>query len=394
MKTFFYAFITLVIVSACSEQKEQILVEVPALHASEMYRGDSVKKYILKYGSENHDIATSYLEKSHAVKDKDLKKAIYFLKRSITLEPTSEAYKELTQLLSEDKNYAEAYSASDVLVRETYYEMNGQSVKEYVFSKPDENTVINYVILSILANNAVDYYSLSVEEIDKQKVRARLITDERFKYDTSNSVHKNIMMQFWTEEEVETYRKSVANLDALLNSVTDTSSVFEINQKNVSQFRYDDFNGINYSDDYMNLTDLKSMAVYYLKEKQEDPDAWIQYNIGHSLHPHDTLNVLVYAIDTSATACPIEMREIYHRLVVYGADGKIISDKIIAFQSGEHLQTVSFNNDHFEISEYKRNWKKPYKKRDFDNEITSTELLSKKMFTISASGEIVESISH
>lgn len=388
-----YLLITLVIMNACSEKKEQILVEVPALHASEIYQNHEVKKYVVKYGTEHHNIATSYLHKAHAIKDKDLKKAIYYLKRSITLEPTAESYTELAELLSLDKNYSEAYEAYDVLVRETYFVVDGQTKDEYVFSKPNENTIIEYIIMSILAHNGIDNYSLSEAGVDKQKIRARLITDERFKYDTSNVVHKNIMTQFWTAEEVETYKNSPANLRALLKSVSDTSSVFEINQKNVSQFRYDDFNGMNYSEFYDGPIGLAGMAVYYLKEKQENPDDWIQYNINHSFSSQEKLNILVYAVDTSATACPIEMREIYHRLVIYGIDGKILSDKIIAFQSGEHLQTVSYNNDHFEITEYKRNWKKPYKKRDFDNEITSTELLSKKSYTITTSGEIVESVS-
>ena len=382
----------LMIVSACSEDQEQILVEVPALHASEIYHNDDVKKYILKYGKEHHDIAASYLNKAHAVKDKNLKKAIYFLKRSITLEPTAESYTELAQLLSEDKNYSEAYDAYDVLARKIYLDMSGRS--EYVFSKPDDNIIIEYIIMSILAHNGIDNYSLSEAGVDKQKIRARLISDERFNYDTSNVDHKNIMIQFWTEEEVENYRKSLDNLNALLKSVADTASVFEINQKNVSQFKYDDFNGINYSEEFDDDgIDLRRMAVYYLKEKQDDPEAWLHYNINHSLRAHGQLNVLVYAIDTSATACPIEMREIYHRLVIYDGDGKIVSDKIIAFQSGENLQTVSFNKDHFEISTYKRSWKKPYQKRDFDNEIVNTELLSKKSYIVTASGEIIESIS-
>jgi len=393
MKAFLYTLIVSVVFFSCTEEKERVLVEVPALKASEMYASSDVREYIMKYGNQYHEIASSYKDKYAAIKDKDLKKAIYFLKRSITLEPTRESYTELIQLLSDTKNYSEALDAYSVLIEEAYFEdANKGWTHEYVFAKPDENTVTDYIIMSVLANNSIDYYTLSIagEGVDKQKVRARLLADERFEYDTSSIDYKNIMVQFWTEEEIDAYKKSLVNLNALLNSVSDTSSVFEINQKNVSKFNYENFNGMNYSEDDGGSIVLTDMVVYYLKEKQDDPDKWIQYNINHSFRPHESLRALVYSVDTSATACPIDMREVYHRLVIYDADGKIISDKIIACQSGENLQTVSYTTDHFEITEYKRIWKKPYKKYDFDNEISKTDLLSKKSYTIAASGEIVE----
>jgi hypothetical protein len=395
MKAILYTLIVSFVFFACTEEKERVLVEVPALKASDMYRSSEVREYIVKYADQHHEIASSYKEKATAIKDKDLKKAIYFLKRSITLEPTQESYKELIQLLSQDKNYSEALDAYSVFVEEAYYDnANKEWTHEYIFSKPDEVTVTDYIIMSILANNSIDYYTLSLagEGVDKQKIRERLLADERFKYDTSTIDYKNIMVQFWTEEEIDAYKKSLVNLNALLNSVSDTLSVFEIDQKNVSKFNYDDFNGMNYSEDDDGSIVLTDMVVYYLKEKQDNPNEWIQYNINHSFHPHDSLKALVYAVDTSATACPMEMREIYHRLIVYDAKGKIVSDKIIACQSGENLQTVSYNKDHFEITEYKRNWKKPYKKHDFDNEIIKTDLLAKKSYMITASGEIVEDV--
>lgn len=392
MKTFLYTIIILLIANACVEKKEQIILQVDALRASDIYYNTAVDKYITKYGSEHHKIATSYLNKSHAVKDKDLNKAIYYLKRSITLEPRYKSYIELAQLLSDDKNYEEAYLAYDVLIQKLYYESNGQSEQKYLFLVPDNNAKIEYVILSILAKSGIDYFDIPVWGFDKKAIRDRLVVDERFNYDTSNVDHKNIMAQFWNAEEVESYRSSLINLHVLLNSVSDTSSVFEINQKNISQFSYDNFNGKNNSDDYRYRINMANMKAYFLKEKQENPDEWISYNLNHTFKLDVLLNVLIYAVDTSAIACPVDMRELYHRLVVYGENGKILSDKIVAFQSGENLQTVSFNKDHFEISKYKRNWKNPYKKQDFDNEINNIELLSKKKYTITASGEIIESV--
>ena len=180
-------------------------------------------------------------------------------------------------------------------------------------------------------------------------------------------------------------------MNALLNSVHDTSTVFEINQKNVNRFNYDNFNGMNYSEMDEGGIVLNDMVVYYLKEKMDKPDAWLQYNINHCFQPQPTLKAIVYAVDTSVIACPIEMREIYHRLVIYNVEGKMLSDKVIACQSGDVLQTVVFNKDHFEISEYTRRWRKPYNKRDFDNDITNISVVSKKMYSITPTGEISES---
>ena len=375
---------------ACSEKKELVVVEVPALKASEIYFPTKVKEYMEQYGDQHHDIATSYKFKANAaIKDKNFKKAIYFLKRSITLEPSLEKYEKLIEILSETQNYSEAADAYTILVQEAY----GKYENKYVFSKPDENTVADFIIMRVLANNELGYDALYYidENMDKQRIRARLIADPRFAYDTSNIAHKNIILQFWTDEEIETYKKSLVNLNALLNSVHDTSTVFEINQKNVNRFNYDNFNGMNYSEMDEGGIVLNDMVVYYLKEKMDKPDAWLQYNINHSFHPQPTLKAIVYAVDTSVTACPIEMREIYHRLVIYNVDGKMLSDKVIACQSGDVLQTVVFNKDHFEITETKRSWKKPYDEKDFDNEIIKMDLISKKGYSISPTGEIIES---
>ena len=88
MKFVFYSFIILCVFASCSETKELIFVEVPALKASEIYSPNEVKKYLIQYENQHHAIATSYKEKAEvAIKAKDLKKAIYFLKRSIILAP-------------------------------------------------------------------------------------------------------------------------------------------------------------------------------------------------------------------------------------------------------------------------------------------------------------------
>jgi tetratricopeptide (TPR) repeat protein len=392
MKFIFCSFIILCVFTSCSETKELVFVEVPALKASEIYSPNEVKKYLNQYENQHHAIATSYKEKAEvAIKAKDLKKAIYFLKRSITLEPTLDTYEKLIRVLSDVQNYAEATDAYKVLVGEAYYEINGAQIHDYIFSLPSENTISDFVILSVLANNKIDYNTLCYldDSMDKQQIRANLIADPRFKYDSSNIEHKNIIIQLWTVNEIEIYKSSLSNLNALFNSVSDTSSVFEVNQKNVNQFNYENFNGMNYSE-FDETIVLKDMVVYYLKEKMDHPNSWLRYNINHAFHPQATLKAIVYAVDTSATACPIEMREIYHRLIIYDSDGKMVSNRVVARQSGEILQTVVFNKDSFEITESKRIWTKPYNNRDFDNEISKIELISKKSYNISSSGKIVE----
>jgi len=396
MKGFLYILSISVFLNSCqSEKVEQVLVEVPALRESEMYDPSDVKKYILEFGDQHHDIALSYINKAHDIKDKNTDKSIFFLKRAITLEPTEELYKELIQTLSDNKDYVQELKALSVLIDEAYYKKDGNLVMEYVFSPPSIDLLSEFIITGIIVNNDIDYYALSIlaeHGIDKQKIKDRLLADKRFELDTADIVYKNIMIQFWTDEEVANYKKSLVNLDALFSSVIDTASTFEINQKNVNRFNYENFNGMNYAEDDDGKIVLTDMFVYYLKEKQDDPDKWLQYNINHRFEPQDSLKALVYAVDTSATACPIEMRNIYHHLVIYGPDGRIISDKIVACQSGEKLETVSFHKDHFEITEYKRSWKKPYDKYDFDNEITKIEPLKETSYSISKTGEIAERV--
>lgn len=99
---------------------------------------------------------------------------------------------------------------------------------------------------------------------------------------------------------------------------------------------------------------------------------------------------VVYAIDSSETACPIDMRHLYHRLVTYDSVGNILDNKIVAFQAGEALQTAVINRNNIETTRYKRIWRKPYKKFDFDNFLECSEMIDIKRYHINPDGHIEE----
>ena len=105
---------------------------------------------------------------------------------------------------------------------------------------------------------------------------------------------------------------------------------------------------------------------------------------------NNSITAIVYSVDTSETACPKEMRHIYHRIVLYNDKGQIVDNKIIAFQSGEDLATATVNQSDVTVKFFKRKWRNPYKKNDFDNDLLVIEEAGSVTYKMNAEGKIIQ----
>jgi glutaredoxin-related protein len=369
---------------------ETVLVEVESIRPISIYDAKTVYWYAKNHKNENAEIAESYLNKARLLEAVNLQKAIYNVKRAITLYPDAEHYKFLASLLNKAGQYNELVELYPLLASKWNFETENGNEEVYIFGAPDEDTFYEYLAASFLDDKVLEGYILDGAEeqgFSKSSLKKRFLADSRINLVPETEAYKNVMLQFMTEEEIAEYTKSEANFRNFLASIKDTTAVFTIDEKSVQAF---DYRNQEEDDDYDGTAGISDFYIHYLEEKQQHPDKWYDFNVNRKIQINDSVQAILYAIDTSETACPADMRHIYHRLVAYTKKGGIIQSKIVALQSGEALSTLHFSGISFTVTDHRRTWKKPYKKADFDNYVTKTESLDSKHYVITGDGQIRE----
>lgn len=386
MKNVFIVSILFALFS-CEDKVETKYFDVEALSASELYQSDSVFAYMNRYKDQNKDLANAYKEKAkqHA---NNPEKAIYYLKRSISLLPTQERYKELAELLSAQRRYDEVGKLYYLLLYQHHVTTTDQKKEDlYLFGPPDEDMVYENLL-----NNFLHWNSINAEEVylaeemgfNPAVFKERLMEERRISINRNSPEFKNMLLQFLPFGHLDSIARQPETFRNFITSIRDTNEHFHINTKAVSDFNYELFKG---GGDMMGVSQ-EAIDVFYLKEKQENKDKWFEFNFNHYYKAFPSVNVIVYAIDTSATACPREMRHVYHRLVTYTNDGQILDSKVIAYQSAEDVVTAEVNKNNITTLAIKRSWKKPYDKWDFDNQVTGVKTAGSERYEIQEDGSI------
>ncbi|MBC7488246.1 MAG: hypothetical protein H7282_16010 [Cytophagaceae bacterium] len=376
---------SLILFSCGTKEVVTEIVEVPAIRASYIYRADSVLSYA-EINKENHKgLSDSYEQKSLSAQSTDMDKAIYYCKRAITLHPTFELYNTLGSLLQKGKYYGEAHDLYFFLVNKHYVATKQESI--YVFQEPTDEMRYELIALSFLKYGYIDNYAIyeyKEDGHDIKKLEGRLLADGRLKIDTTLNQFNNFKLMFMTDAEIDEYKNSEQVFNGFLNSVTDTSSIFEINAKQVQNFKYNN----RESDEMGEEWTMNDFYQNFLIEKKENPESWFRYNFNHVYSLNNSITVLVYSVDTSETGCPKEMRHIYHRIVLYNNTAHVIDNKIIAFQSGEDLATATVTQSDITVKFFKRKWRNSYQKKDFDNDLLSVEEAGSVSYKMNAEGKI------
>ncbi|MDF2456157.1 MAG: hypothetical protein K0R51_2150 [Cytophagaceae bacterium] len=384
--TFFIVAVSLLIFSCSSEEVITEIVSVPAIRASYIYHADSVLLYLEQNKDNYNDLSNAYLLKAAEIENQDLDKAIYYCKRAITIHPTLELYTALGDLLIKAKHYEDAYELYSFITQKRYRPSIGSS--NYIFSAPSENLLYQSIVIHHLKYGYFDSYDIHhYKELgfDIKQLEDRLLHDQRLTIDTTPSSLNVFKLLFMTDEEIEEYKNSEEVYKDFLASIPDTSSVFEINSKQVSQFKY----GREYEE--MDAPPAQnSFYANFLQEIKDTNSVWYEYNYNHIYPLYNNITVIVYAIDTSEAGCPKDMRHIYHRLVLYNNKGEIINHKVIAFQSGDDLATATVNQEDISVKFFKRKWRNPYNKKDFDNDLIKIEEIGSVSYKMNVQGQIVQ----
>ncbi len=377
MKYYSLYFSILLFAFSCSSKKEVEIIEIETLRESQLYAFQNVQAYMLKHKTENEKIAKQYEAKYESALKENSQKALYYLKRAISLEPTLERYKQLGTFLIDLKKYDETLAVYE-LIGETHYSdrTEDNSTDVYLFSEPDENLKYEQLVAHLL--NDFQPYMLKGRY---QEWKDKLLSDKRISTDTSSVFYKKLVYVLNDKEQKD------LTFNGVFHYIKDTNAVFEISQKTVSDFEYMYMDMMDEAfKDQLDFTDYNS----FLFEAKGKENYYGSFNFTHLHKISPSFIAIVYSVDTSATACPKDMRHIYHRLATYTPNGEIIDSKIVAWQAGEQLATMKYEHGTFSISEQKRTWKNVYDKWDFDNFILKTESIGSKTFQILPDGKIEE----
>jgi hypothetical protein len=387
--TKFSLFIIILFFSFCKSQTEIEEIDIPALRVSSIYNFDSVNNFKIIHAEQFKSLADEYLNKGINQEDVNLKKAIWNVKRAITLFPNYENYIKLGELLMKDKQFQEAANLYEFIVFKCSRKQNDEWIENYVFEAPNESLFTEYFVANFLASYFVDFqisYMCEEAGFKLANIKERFFNDKRIVFDTASNDYKNMLLCFLSEEELENYAKNPSNFVKFLDEIKSNTSQFEINKYQVSNFNYEDYNGRNWNEGL----NLVSMQAMFLNEKKDNPNNSVSYNCLNKCYINDSVIVIHYSVDTSENACPKEMRHIYHVLATYSKNGNVIDYKVVAAQSGEYLSIFSFNNGIINCNEYKRTWKEVYYKFDFNNELLKTDFVKEKVFKINELGKFME----
>ena len=131
--------------------------DIIPIRASLIYNADSVGNYIKTVGDKYKSIADNYLTKANEQEEINIKKAIWNLKRAITIHPNLDSYKKLGQLLLKDKQFNEAVNLFEFISWKKSEKVDENWVDYYVFEAPSEETFLNLMVSSFLAYNSLPY---------------------------------------------------------------------------------------------------------------------------------------------------------------------------------------------------------------------------------------------
>lgn len=386
--------------NACKPSIKTVVVTVTPLKESSLYNPNDVSNYLKTYKDTNKDLALDYYSKAKHTLVTPPQKTLYYLKRSLSLHPDFDNYKELAWQLYAGKDYKEMNDLYRMLV----FPINGSN-NNYVFSKPSPSIIIDYVVSNILAYNIV--WNNKAEQValtdnlgfKMDDIKEGVLKDPRITLTKPTTENRNALWALLTKDEKLQYYKDDSLPDNYVLHINDTATIFEIDKKDVQQFVYRDYAG-SMRGNYYNEThgsyqesDDEGFGKLIMENnrysKYNLTAHMMDYNFERSFSFNDSINVFIYAIDTSEIACPKDMRCIYHRLLTTTKKGAILDDKIVALQLGEQLSTLKFNHNKFTITYYKRYWEKPFTKNDFDNHLLNkTEELGDVDFEITPAGMI------
>lgn len=381
--TFLLSVVFLIIIS-CTKKKDINYYRdfSLALKESQLYSKYDIDNFVA-----NDEMAMwsdEYLSKAKAIEAKSPDKSIYYLKRSISLSPSIEAYIMVSNLLLKLDKYVEAKMALNLIISKFCDQVEPQTFVNYLYAyiKSSDNPYEMYG-----ANlNRCENVSISFE--DKQEIKTIILNDIRFKELTENVNYKEMicMLDFNDLQSSEIQNtESVAPFDSFLVQfpVKNLELIIGINELQNFSYGNLDYEMMDGPGSYCNKPLLNFNKYYPISNNER----WQRTNTWGQLDISQEFKTLIFAYDTSAPGTSGNLRCIDYKIVTYTNDGDIIDEYSLGVHAGEKLVTSTIKDSIITVNNFTRKWKLPFRSNDIDNEVEETILNNAETVIIGANGK-------
>lgn len=358
--------------SSCKKQTSESSSEISfdnavRLRPSNLYHVDSIAQFIATNGTTNQDKALQLYERFKLLRETDKAEAAWTLKMGLTLFPEASWYADLGDVLIEANMFNEAQMAYKVFLKSEV--------------KPTKQQALNMLKATILADENDSRYDMSERAKNfgaNQEELMQLMADYEIQKRLTPQEIQNFK-DYLTSGPGGEMDTTAADLPKFLTEFEEVSLPFKMTAAEINKHQY---SGEEY--DYDPTRDYTKFQY----ERAQGFEFYPNYDYKYFFKQGPNTAV-IYSADTSATASARINRCLYHRLVIYDANGNILDARAIGVHAGIDLSTYEINRDGgISIFNFKRVWRTPYNKYEVGNEVTETIPLDTARMMITPGGKI------
>lgn len=326
------------------------VADYPRLRPSDLYKPDSVNSFLNTYGTRNQELAEKFYAKFNELRKTDKDKATWTLKKGLTYYPLAMWYRELGDELLRSNNFNEAQDAYTIFLKSN--------------PKPDPEQYLNIVKAALLADENSSRYDIGSRAMESG------VTSSQFQA----LMKEEEVLKRLSQNEIKSYYDYIttgnSTSDTTLPDFKKFTEQFEVVNL---PFRMDEnrLSKHTFSEEYFDYDASRDFSKYQF-ERSEDMQFYPDYDFQYTFKTGN-FSGFIYSADTSGRASTRQNRCLYHRLLVYDAEGKLAGTHVIGIHAGERLSTYEIKKDgKIEVYNFIREWKNPYNKNSPDNELLLT----------------------
>lgn len=366
----------------CTQSPKVEYIEVEALPVSDIYTTYRVTAYLDKNGNSHENQAKWYVNRCKQLQNTNPTKAIWNIKRAITLYPNASYYRLLAELLYTQNSFKELSDCNE-LVQTMSTQKGG---KQHDFYPLTESELCNYVVYTYKGSG---YYPFNLvafiedNEYSHKSIREKLRTHEALQTQLTTQEFNSFLASLLSEDEQKALENSPETFRFLLSKCSLVQQISET-KHTIPLFNFSNSNAMDMSENPLDF-----LSYNFFKERAEathwcriEPKAYVQLA--------DSNILLHYVVDTSITGVTLDKRNIYHVLATYTTQGKPIDYLIAGKQCGDELHVFSFNNQTVSINQFKRVWRFGKDDYRFDNEVTNEFYVGTVHYRLGSNGQFTK----
>lgn len=365
----------------CNRSPKVEYIEVKAIPVMEIFVQHHVLDFLNKHGNKYENQADWYVKQGLMMKEENPTKAIWNIKRAITLYPCGNNYTALVSILKNRQNYMQLADVVRFIQKMSEDEIG----RGHGFKSLNKEELLNYVVYYFQGYGAYPYditQIIDANGFSYTEVREALATFKPLQPYINTPEFKSFNSGLYTEEEIKEMNKGPEVFQNLLRKFKPVNEISET-RYSIPYFEYTSVMELEYEENIMEYNS------YYLFKERAAPDFWCRIQTKSSILLADSNYLLHYVVDTSMLGVPIEKRQLYHVFATFNKLGKPIDYLIVGKQSPEQLVTFTCKELMITTETYKRVWKYGNDYLRNDNEVEKIYPLENKRYQISEKATFV-----